>query len=67
METLISKSYESLSTVDTKHLQVLYDFVNEQLIIHQFKRHLDSEKKDQYQEYWFDIQVILQQRNNLTK
>lgn len=67
METLISKSYESLSTVDTKHLKVLYDFVNEQLIINQFKRHLDSEKKDQYQEYWFDIQVILQQRNNLNK
>jgi hypothetical protein len=67
METLISKSYESLSTVETKHLQVLYDFVNNQLILDQFKRHLDSTKRDQYQEYWFDIQVILQQRNNLTK
>jgi hypothetical protein len=67
METLISKSYESLSTVETKHLQVLYDFVNNQLILDQFKRHLDSTKRDQYQEYWFDIQLILQQRNNLTK
>jgi hypothetical protein len=67
MDTLISKNYEYFSTVETKHLQVLYDFVNNQLIIDQFKRHLDSEKRDQYQEYWFDIQVILQQRKNLTK
>jgi len=67
MENLISKNQEALSTVDTKHLQKLYDFVNEQLIIHQFKRHLDLTKRDEYQQDWFDIQLILQQRNNLTK
>jgi len=67
MENLITKNQEALSTVETKHLQVLYDFVNEQLIIDQFRRHLDSIKRSQYQEYWFDIQIILQQRNNLTK
>jgi hypothetical protein len=67
MENLITKNQEYFSTVETKHLQVLYDFVNEQLIIDQFRRHLDSIKRSEYQEYWFDIQMILQQRNNLTK
>jgi hypothetical protein len=67
MENLISKNQEALSTVETKHLQKRYDFVNSQLILHQFRRHLDSTKRDEYQEDWFDIQIILQQRNNLTK
>lgn len=67
MENLITKNQEALSTVETKHLQKRYDFVNEQLIIDQFRRHLDSIKRSEYQEDWFDIQMILQQRNNLTK
>jgi hypothetical protein len=67
MKNLMTKNQEAFSTVESKHLQKRYDFVNEQLIIDQFRRHLDSTKRSEYQEDWFDIQMILQQRNNLTK
>lgn len=58
---------KSLMSLSTEDLKSRYDFVNNQLIFDQFRRNLSSQVRDQYQNDWFETQVILQQRNNLTK
>ena len=58
---------KSLISLSTEDLKSRYYFVNNQLIFDQFRRNLSSKMRDQYQNDWFDIQLILQQRNNLTK
>jgi len=61
------KNSKSLMSLSTEDLKSRYDFVNNQLIFDQFRRNLSSQVRDKYQNDWFETQVILQQRNNLTK